>query len=261
MRFVDRWSILWVTLALPISAVAEDGDEGGVEQVVQEVFTGSLPFPQEQLELQLTSSARWRRGNDQQELELPLGVELGVTDRLQVEVEVPLGVVGPAGDFMRDGTTGVGNMEVGTLYNLVNDRRSGLVASVGLGFLLPTSTLDGTDRVVGVLPSVAGYKTFGPVHVNLSLQGGVEFPSDPDEDAAPVVEGGLALLFPVGPVVPMVEATVEYEDKTVIRSAAGLIWVIDDFEIGAAALMNAGGDEIEWGVAVSATVEFSFGRK
>jgi hypothetical protein len=255
------WVVVWATLALPVSAYAEEEDAARVEQVAQEVFIGAMPFAQEQFELQLSTSARFTRGEEQQQLEIPLVVELGLTDRLQVEVELPLAVLSPSGDFMRDGSTGLGNMEVGALYNLFNDGRSGVVASVGLSFVLPTSTMDGIERVVGILPSVAAYKTFGPVHVNASLNGGVEFPVDSEEGANPVVEGGLALLFPVGPLVPMVEGTLEYDGETVFRSAAGLIWVIDDFEIGAAALMNVSGGETEWGAVVSATIEFSFGKE
>ncbi len=243
----------------PAARAAEDADEEP-EQAVQEVFLGELAFPQEARELQFSAASSWVEGVDARVFSPLLVAEWGITDRFQVEVEAPFIVSVPTEG---DTGAGIGNAELGALYNFVRSSSLGLVVSGSVSGAAPTSSTDLIDSVYGAYAMMSAYKTMGPVHASLSVEGGMEVPSggaEEDGDSRFVTEGALSLLFPMGSVVPVAEVGFEREEGTELDVAAGFVWHASRaVEVGLAGLMTRGEDDTEWGALVNLTWERSFG--
>jgi hypothetical protein len=248
-----------VVLALAASTGAPGAwaeDEPELEDVVQEVFLGQLAFSQDALELQVSAGSSWVEADDAHLLSPLLVVELGLTDRLQIEVEAPFVVAIPG---KGDAGGGPGNAEVGALYNVVRSPVLGLLISAGVAAMLPTASTDLIGRAYGAAAVLAAYKTMGAVHANLSAGSGVEVETAGEEVAQMVSEVALSLLVPFGVVTPIAEIGFEREgDENAIAFAAGLAWHGSGaLEIGVAGLMSNGEGAAEWGAVVNFTWEGS----
>jgi hypothetical protein len=240
-----------VVLALAASTGAPGAwaeDEPELEDVVQEVFLGQLAFSQDALELQVSAGSSWVEADDAHLLSPLLVVELGLTDRLQIEVEAPFVVAIPG-----KGDAG------GGLYNVVRSPVLGLLISAGVAAMLPTASTDLIGRAYGAAAVLAAYKTMGAVHANLSAGSGVEVETAGEEVAQRVSEVALSLLVPFGVVTPIAEIGFEREgDENAIAFAAGLAWHGSGaLEIGVAGLMSNGEGAAEWGAVVNFTWEGS----
>lgn len=71
----------------PAEEVEAENDKGGA--LIEELFLGESAFPQEKGEFQITFGVVHLDGDDEQITDLSLMAEYGLTDWLQVEVEVP----------------------------------------------------------------------------------------------------------------------------------------------------------------------------
>lgn len=101
----------------------------GAEQAVQEVFQSELVFPQERNEWQFTARPSFADGDDFHRQELGLGVEYGLTDRLQLEVGWDAMVRHhEQGESAHAGT---GDVELGAQYSFMN--LGGTATHVALG--------------------------------------------------------------------------------------------------------------------------------
>jgi hypothetical protein len=249
-----------VWLAAPAGvALAEEAEAGDeVDDVVQEVFLGSVAFPQEASELQLSAASSWMKSDEADVLRPLLVAEWGFTDRLQVEVEAPFLIAVP-GEGETDG--GLGNAEIGLLYNLVRSSELGLVLSGGVAGIVPTSSTDLIERAVGGGALLTLYKIMGPVHANVSVEGGVEKPTEGDEEAEFGVETALSLLVPLGRVIPIAEVGLEREgDENELQLAGGFAWLASEsVEVGLAGLMSRADEATEWGAVVNVTWERNLG--
>lgn len=81
-----RGLVLLLLLNLAAFAAVAD-DDGEWEQPLEELFLSDLVFPQERGEVQVTLSASRADRQEGERLQLPLTLEYGITDRLQVELE------------------------------------------------------------------------------------------------------------------------------------------------------------------------------
>ena len=234
----------------------EVGEEDELEEVVQEVFLGSVAFPQEAQELQISVVSSWLRTEEADLLQPVLVGEWGFTDRLQLEIETPFLIAMPDEG---DTAGGLGNAEVGLLYNMIRSSELGLVLSGGVVGTLPTASTDLVERAYGVGAGLSAYKLMGPVHVNLSAEAGVEATTDED-DAEPGVETALSLLVPLGSIVPVVEVGWEREEESELLLAGGLVWMAaKGIELGIAGIAARGEDETEWGAIANLTWERNLG--
>jgi hypothetical protein len=243
------------------AALADDDEEGEggeeLEEVVQEVFLGAVAFPQEASELQISVASSWMNTEEADILRPLLVAEWGFTDRLQLEVETPFLIAVP-GEGETDG--GLGNAEVGLAYNLVRSTEMGLVLTGGLAAILPTSSTDLIERSVGGAAVVSLYKIAGPVHANLSVESGVEAPTEGEGEAEFGVETALSLLIPLGSLIPIAEVGIEREEETEVMAAAGFAWhASSSVEVGLAGLMSRGEEETEWGAVANLTWERNLG--
>lgn len=236
----------------------ESGEEGELEEVVQEVFLGSVAFPQEAKELQISVVSSWLRTEEADLLQPVLVGEWGFTDRLQLEIETPFLIAMPDEG---DTAGGLGNAEVGLLYNVVRSAELGLVLSGGVVGTLPTASTDLIERAYGGGALLAAYKVIGPVHANLSVEAGVEASTDEDEGEAEAgVETALSLLVPLGSVIPVVEVGWEREEESELLLAGGLVWMAaEGIELGVAGIAARGEDETEWGAIANLTWERNLG--
>lgn len=249
--------------ALQAAALADDDDEEGeggeeLEEVAQEVFLGAIAFPQEAKELQISVASSWMKSEEADVLRPLLVGEWGFTDRLQLEVETPFLVAVPA-EGETDG--GLGNAEVGLAYNFVRSVEMGLVLTGGLAAILPTSSTDLIESAVGGAAVVSLYKVAGPVHANLSVESGVEAPTEGEGEAEFGIETALSLLVPLGSIIPIAEVGVEREEEeTEVMAAAGFAWhASSSVEVGLAGLMSRGEEETEWGAVANVTWEGNLG--
>lgn len=218
-------------------AAAEDPDK--VDDVIQELFIGDTVYSQDRLELQVTHALRYEQGPGERTFEDALDLQFGLTDRLQVQVEVPgKGVLSSAGL-----ATGLGNLEVGATYNFYSDRRRELALTAVLELGLPTA-LDGVEpSAYSIRPIFIAYKGVGPLYVNVSVSPEMIFPTESVEPEVGV-HAVVGLMFPLGPIVPTLEIGTDFEDlgagtKTVVAVAPGLTWLPrKDIQIGAAGLVG-----------------------
>jgi hypothetical protein len=233
-------------------ARAEDDE---IEDVVQEVFLGSVAFSQDARELQLSLASSWIAADEADVFAPLLAGEWGLTDRLQLEVETPFAIAVPD---QGEADGGLGNAEVGVLYNVVRSPALGLVASAGASAVLPTASTAMVDRAWGGGALVSLYKYLGPVHATLSVETGALVPVGDEAELG--VEGALGVIVPLGRVIPIVEVGFEREDDSELRCAAGFAWAVaDGIELGLAGLVSRGDDDTEWGALVGLTWERTLG--
>ncbi|MEJ7728591.1 MAG: hypothetical protein WKG00_05200 [Polyangiaceae bacterium] len=210
----------------------EDADQGGVSEVMQELFIGEMVHAQEQWELQGTAAGAWTHRTHSDALEAPLTLELGLTDRLQIAVEVPL-LHERDGDR---GQTGLGNVAGSVLYNALSQGTTGRAVSFGIEGAAPAVSDDVGEDAVLLEPFVIGYLASGALALNASVAMEVAV-STQRRDTELGVELVLAALFPRGALVPSVEAGVAVDDgQFSFVLAPGLTGRLSDsVEVGAAA--------------------------
>lgn len=117
-------------LLAPACAYTEDDDDEGGGPPIEELFKSELVFPQEQGEIQIASLPTYRDGPEGSSLEIPIGIEYGITDALQLEVEWSAYIDADADDPEESGS-GQGNLQVGLMYSLIDIGGSGFHAAAG----------------------------------------------------------------------------------------------------------------------------------
>ena len=227
-----------------------------LEGAVQEVFLGSVAFPQEAQELQVSVGSSWIRTEEVDLIGPVLVAEWGFTDRLQLEIETPFVIAVPDEG---DTTGGLGNAEVGLMYNAVRSSALGLAVSGGIVGVVPTASTELVERGYGAGAQLSAYKLMGPVHANLSGEARVEATTG-DEEAALGLESTLSLLLPLGSIVPVVEVGWEREEESELLLSGGLVWLATEgIELGFAGLATRGEDGTEWGAIANLTWERNLG--
>lgn len=233
---------------LPWHASAAASDK--VDAVIEELLLGRIVYPQDALELQVTSELGGARASDATLATAELEVELGLTDRLQLAVEVPLAWRATG----MERRAGLGNAAAGIMYNPLSDRARGRALSAGLELVFPALSDAGTDAW-GAEAFAVAYEVLGPVHLNLTL--GVELERSTADGRAEreiTLAGSLGALVPIGRWVPVLELRAGGEEGPAWAASAGALWhPIADLELGAA--VQAGLAPRSIGGLVIATVE------
>ncbi|MFT6624922.1 MAG: hypothetical protein ACJAZI_000998 [Cycloclasticus sp.] len=122
MNFLSR-IFFTVTLCLLFSVSAESADESEPTQILNELFLSDTAYPQEKGEWQLTLSPEYEDNDEESRFSIPLSLEFGITDQLQVELEYTPYIDINSDD---DDQQGQGNIELGLQYSWVNINESGL---------------------------------------------------------------------------------------------------------------------------------------
>jgi len=245
---------------LAAGARADDraGESTKVKPFFQELFLGELVYPQEQGEIQFTTGFLTAT-ETKHDSRLPVIIEYGITDRLQIAVGLPI-------DFQQgqESADGVGNIELEGFWNFYNDAQSGWAAGIGFGLGLPAATPDVGDRALLYEPFLAACRQFDNLDFNASA--GLEI-KDFLDDAQPTEVNGvmaLAAFRRFDRLIPLIELRVELEASgTPVRLAPGLIWQppATSAELGISFPVGLTDDAPDFAVFFLATIELETRRR
>ncbi|WP_437806986.1 hypothetical protein [Sorangium sp. So ce1078] len=240
------------TAAAPAEQERTEAAGEPAQPAVEELFLGETAFPQEALELQVTSAPTWERDGRRVRFGIPLLLELGITDRLQIGGELPLELVRNE----RGVAAGLGAVQAEALVNLVNDGALGLALSAGLEAELPAGARELGAPGYALSPFVSLDKAVGGVHVALSASAEVRLPAARG-DAAELSPGvALGVILPLGAVAPTVELAAELEDTAALLLASGVLWhPARGLELGAALELGLMGETPDVGLLLLVTSE------
>ncbi|WP_437964198.1 hypothetical protein WMF04_31360 [Sorangium sp. So ce260] len=240
------------TAAAPAEQERTEAAGEPAQPAVEELFLGETAFPQEALELQVTSAPAWERAGRRVRFGIPLLLELGITDRLQIGGELPLELVRDE----RGAAAGLGAVQAEALVNLVNDRALGLALSAGLEAGLPAGARELGAPGYALEPFVSLDKAVGGVHLAFSASAEVRLPVARG-DAAELSPGvALGVILPVGAVAPTVELAAELEDTAALLLASGVLWhPARGLELGAALELGLMGETPDVGLLLLVTSE------
>lgn len=117
-----------IIFIVPGYTVADDDDEW--QPPIEDLFKTELVFPQDQGELQLATYPSYGDGPEGSAFLLPIGMEYGITDSLQLEAEWDAYIDADATDADESGA-GQGNLQLGLMYSLIDIRGSGFHFAAG----------------------------------------------------------------------------------------------------------------------------------
>lgn len=222
-----RWApiALGVALAGPPAPALADGAGG---PPVQELFLGESAWTQEAGALQAGLQRGWMRRGDLDAWSLGGGVEVGLTDRLQVQVEgerTDAPAQAPGEDTSMTAAGG------GVLYGIA--RGDGWRTAIGF---------DVSSEL-----AAGAWDTSASPHVSTALSRGRWSASVTGTAAAALPRPGLgaagAAMVRVGPVTPLAEVAVEREGASASAAwSGGLVFHGGPFEIAAAAGARSGAE-------------------
>lgn len=242
------------------AAPARGEEESEVpEQVINELFLGNAVTTQQALELQVTSGVAWTRQGRHVDLTVPLETELGLTDRLQIGVEVPVAFVRSSAGAV---TGGIGNVEAAALYSAFYARSWDLACTVGAELGLPAGSDKLGDETVSIAPLFIAEKAFGRLHANTSFSVEIGLPDDGAQEGTTVSPiGTLSLFGPIGQVVPTLELRGELGEERELSAAVGAAWhPAPDWELGAALVARNTGRAASCGILLTASFEVELGN-
>ncbi len=209
--------ILLLTTASPLKA-AEDK----VDELVQEVFLGQTVYPQDAGEVQITAASFWAY-KGRHDHQIPLEFEYGITDYLQVQLELPFNFHHTSDDRAQ----GLGNVAVGVGWNVLNCPESGWAASIGYEIGLPEATTGAGENAFIHEPFFVAYREFDCLAINFSATLEVEDPRERGEETTVASELAVAMIKPSSryDFTYLLEFGVEVEeDATEAKLAPGMYW-------------------------------------
>lgn len=160
--------LLLVPVLEPVrGSSAQEEEEKGLPELIQEFSLSETVYPQEAGETQLTLGAWRRRLDGSREWQASLKAEYGITSRFQVEMELPYLALRPEGEARR---RGFGDVGVGVLYNFLPGNQP-FALSAALEVALPTGNEDkdlGEGKATWE-PSIIIAKQLGKGQVHLNL--------------------------------------------------------------------------------------------
>ncbi len=239
------------TLALLLGLASPAMAQGeGVEGKAQEFFLGEEAPPNQKQQVEAGTGLEWEQEDGDASFTLPVHVEYGLTDRLQLQGEAQLV---PEGE-----DPGLDGGRVGARWALVNDGERSLAVSAGAE-VLATRDEPGTSLRPGVSPFLLAYKDFGRIGVNASA-GAELLPASGDRDGTVHPDLGMAVLLDAGAVRPMFEAAWRNEQgtNTGILSPGLLIEPAKSLQVGLSVPVRLGSDGQE-SVGVGAMLTWNGG--
>jgi len=250
-RLRRGWHAL-AALVFLLGASSAWAEEDKLDEFVQELFLGEIVYPQEAHEIQFTTGFLWNH-DESDDWRLPVVLEYGLTDSLQIALELPVDHVDEAD------ATGAGNLEVEAYWNFLNDPCTGWAAGAGFGIGLPTGSREVAENAVTYEPFLVAYRQLGcSTAFNVSAAVEIEDPQESDEESEVSGEVAAALLKRYDNFVLLMEAAVEIEeDEAPVTLAPGLYWQPGDvWEVGFSLPVTLQGDSAEVGAFVLVTFEF-----
>lgn len=259
MRRLAWLAALPLIVLSPLARADED-------ELVEEVFLGELPFAQEQGELQLTVAGDWRHAPDEERLTLPLVAEAGVTDWLQFEAETAMGFAWSRGEDRY----GLEGLELGALAGVLRLPDAGFFASLSAEVGFPLAAEGIGERAWSFAPGVSLLQRVGPVALNLSAAPELSWPTEAEEadeadgetETETETEGevALAILVPLGAVVPVLEGRLEVGEELGGAVSCGVLWhPVDDLELGIATRFERAEEHNAAGFTLSLTRAWELG--
>ena len=144
-------------------------------QLLNEVFQAELVYPQGPGEVQITLEYGFSKGEGEQSFEIPLGVEIGITDSWQVGLEwLTFQQHNPDTGSTESGT---GDLGLSTKYAFMNIGGSDVHASLNFGVSFPIADIDKdlTDGYTVYEPSLSLAKDFTGNNSQVFTQIGIGF--------------------------------------------------------------------------------------
>jgi hypothetical protein len=133
---------LFVLLLLLCSVIGfssvEDEEEREYLQPLEELFISESVYPQEAGEIQLSFLTIYNKSKVLDNYGFPLTIEYGITDSLQVEVEL--------NSFKEKGTFRFNQIEIGTKYSFMNIKGLKLHSAVGFEIGFPIRAADDDEE-------------------------------------------------------------------------------------------------------------------
>lgn len=242
---------LGALLALPGNALADDDEHEQNGALVEELILGESPHAQEEGETQITISAEHLSADEENTTDLVAEFEYGITDTIQVGVEVPYRFIdGKDGEADEDGLRDVA---VSLLWNFLNDDGLVLSAMGEAGF-----TNGDEDKELGEENAEYEAMLLAAMRIGeAELYGGAggEFT---DDDEVFVYSAGLAV--PIGQAVGLLEVSAtdgsETEEDEAYFAPGVVVEVMDDVEALIGVPIGLNDDSADWGLTFRLTVEF-----
>lgn len=219
-------SIVATSIAAVITAMTLDGpvlaEENKVDELLQELFLGAIVYPQDAGEFQVTAGSLWAY-KGRHDHQLPLVFEYGITDYLQIEAMLPFNFH----HTMEDHDQGLGNVELGVGWNILNSPETGWAASIGYEIGFPEATTGAGEDAFIHEPFFIVYRQFDCLAINFSAGLEVEDPRERGEETTVAGEIGLALIKPSSryDFTYLLEVGLEVEEEEAeVRVAPGMYW-------------------------------------
>jgi hypothetical protein len=230
---------LALTLAMALAGrVSAASPDEPLRESVEELFLGEAVFVQEQWEVQPVGRLQFLGD----EVSLGIASELGLTDRIQVELEAE-------GEARFERTTEYGPTSLGlsVLGNVHSSETAGNALTLGAELETASFTSGLGEDAHTLTPVVIGHQRLGPLHVNATF--GVELERADEEDSLELaVVPIVSLLVPCERVVIVAEVGASFAEQHTWSASAGLLWhPTEALELGAAALGTRTNAESEFG--------------
>jgi len=117
-----------ILLLTSSSLVLADNDDPEPVEIINELFMSDTVFSQEKGEWQLTISPQFEKDNENERFSTPIGLEYGITNQFQVELEYTPYISLDSDD--EGSQSGRGNFELGLQYSWANINESSISAAV-----------------------------------------------------------------------------------------------------------------------------------
>lgn len=225
--------------------------KGEMDEYLQEFFLSETVFPQEAKEIQFTLKPYLSQSDDTH-FSIPLTVEYGITDRLQVEIEVPYLI---SSSKKRTTIQGMENLEIGVLYNVIKSNRP-FALSMGVEFPLKTASrkIREYDPETSVEAIIIAARQFGKAQIHAKM--GSEISAGKS-----TMNYGVASIFKFGRCKPTFELNWDNEEARTLSVTPGVLWTEPGgLEFGMAFSTKVPNTYASWGVIASFTYEFSLAR-
>lgn len=139
---------------------------------VDELFTGKTVYSEDKGSLQLSVSGAHEREGVERFNEVRARAEYGVTDRLQLQAELPYQVADQSGSFTAD--KNVGNVEVGALYSIMRGSApislsAAMDVQIPVGHQSAVADNRGSSETI-MKPALIAAKDFSGTQVHTSVQ-------------------------------------------------------------------------------------------
>jgi len=210
---------------------------------------------QERAELQVSPFFQFFRLTDEKRTVAGVDFEYGLTDRLELDAEVPYVWLNPFDD---PAANGIGDVEIALRYGLVDYRSQAFALTVGLAVTMPTGDRmkDLGEGRLGVEPFFTASQWIGPVNVQLNA-GWRRAVTNAGDEPKNEYEYNVALLYPIRQFFVVLEGNGETtSENTKYYVTPELIWKpskqLELFVASPIAVTHAAGD---YGVVVGMTIE------